>query len=158
MQPLSSQNYLDEIKIKWENAHKYMMELASAVPDSLFDFHPTEESMTLQQQLIHMGNNMVWLAGNQLGYAETDPPEIQSESPTPRETRSYLDLAFEFALQALERESQTTLDKISEDFFAGPKTHRQIINLMNDHVAHHRGQIIVYLRLNGIRPPRYVGW
>jgi len=25
-------------------------------------------------------------------------------------------------------------------------------------VTHHRGQLVVYLRLNGILPPNYVGW
>jgi uncharacterized damage-inducible protein DinB len=30
--------------------------------------------------------------------------------------------------------------------------------LMHDHHTHHRGQIIVYLRLNGLKPPKYVGW
>jgi uncharacterized damage-inducible protein DinB len=24
-----------------------------------------------------------------------------------------------------------------------------------DHITHHRGQIVVYLRLNGIKPPQY---
>jgi uncharacterized damage-inducible protein DinB len=34
----------------------------------------------------------------------------------------------------------------------------QILNLLNDHQTHHRAQLIVYLRINGIKPPDYVGW
>jgi len=30
--------------------------------------------------------------------------------------------------------------------------------LLNDHQTHHRGQLVVYLRLNGIKPPAYIGW
>lgn len=41
---------------------------------------------------------------------------------------------------------------------AGPLTRRQILILMHDHQAHHIGQLIVYLRLKGIKPPGYVGW
>ena len=44
------------------------------------------------------------------------------------------------------------------DFFAGPKTRSQIIQLVDDHHTHHRAQLIIYLRLLGIKPPRYVGW
>jgi uncharacterized damage-inducible protein DinB len=44
------------------------------------------------------------------------------------------------------------------DFFAGPKTKLQILNIIQDHVTHHRGQLIVYLNLKGIKPPEYVGW
>jgi uncharacterized damage-inducible protein DinB len=34
----------------------------------------------------------------------------------------------------------------------------QIINLINDHQTHHRAQLLVYLRLKGVKPPEYVGW
>jgi uncharacterized damage-inducible protein DinB len=43
-------------------------------------------------------------------------------------------------------------------FFAGPITRRQILILMHDHQTHHLGQLIVYLRLKGIKPPDYIGW
>ena len=44
------------------------------------------------------------------------------------------------------------------DFFAGPKSKLQMLNLLQDHLTHHRGQLIVYLNLNQIEPPRYSGW
>lgn len=37
-------------------------------------------------------------------------------------------------------------------------TRRQILLLLHDHQTHHIGQVIVYLRLKGIKPPAYVGW
>ena len=43
-------------------------------------------------------------------------------------------------------------------FFAGPMSKRQILVLMNDHLTHHRGQMIVYVRLKGVKPPAYKGW
>jgi uncharacterized damage-inducible protein DinB len=53
--------------------------------------------------------------------------------------------------------NEKQLDEIVP-FFAGPKARRQILILMHDHQSHHVGQLIVYLRLNGIKPPAYVGW
>ncbi|MDT8346268.1 MAG: DinB family protein, partial [Flavobacteriaceae bacterium] len=44
------------------------------------------------------------------------------------------------------------------NFFAGEKTKIQILNLLHDHVTHHRGQLVVYLNLKEIKPPRYTGW
>lgn len=41
---------------------------------------------------------------------------------------------------------------------AGRMSKLQFINLLNDHQTHHRGQMMVYLRLNGIQPPEYMGW
>ena len=34
----------------------------------------------------------------------------------------------------------------------------QFLNLIQDHQSHHVGQLIVYLRLNNIEPPKYIGW
>ncbi len=34
----------------------------------------------------------------------------------------------------------------------------QINNPMQDHQTHHRAQLLNYLRLNGIKPPAYIGW
>ena len=39
--------------------------------------------------------------------------------------------------------------KVSKEF---------ILLTMDNHLSHHRGQVVVYLRLLGIQPPAYVGW
>jgi len=57
-------------------------------------------------------------------------------------------------VQALKEEN---LDE-KVDFFAGEKNKLQILNLLQDHVTHHRGQLAVYLNLKGIKPPAYTGW
>nr|WP_262481137.1 DinB family protein [Algibacter pectinivorans] len=42
------------------------------------------------------------------------------------------------------------------DYFGADRTKRQILLLLADHITHHRGQMLVYMRLKGIKPPRYV--
>ena len=64
----------------------------------------------------------------------------------------YLDI-LEIIKNTPDKELKETLD-----FFAGPKSKLQILSLLQDHVTHHRGQLIVYLNLNEIEPPRYSGW
>ncbi len=34
----------------------------------------------------------------------------------------------------------------------------QFLNLIEDHQTHHRAELLVYLRLNNIKPPEYIGW
>ena len=65
--------------------------------------------------------------------------------------------AYDKGLAAHKKLSEKDMDE-AVSFFAGPKSKRQILILMHDHQTHHVGQIIVYLRLNGIKPPSYVGW
>lgn len=42
------------------------------------------------------------------------------------------------------------------DYFGTERTKRQILLLLADHITHHRSQMLVYMRLNGLKPPRYV--
>ena len=42
------------------------------------------------------------------------------------------------------------------DYFGADRTKRQILILLADHITHHRGQMLVYMRRNGLKPPRYV--
>ena len=41
--------------------------------------------------------------------------------------------------------------------FAGPLPKETICWFLRDHMTHTRGQLVVYLRLNGIVPPQYGG-
>jgi uncharacterized damage-inducible protein DinB len=65
--------------------------------------------------------------------------------------------AFNLAITTVQHVSANELDD-QVDFFAGKKNKMLMVNLLNDHQAHHRGQLIVYLRLKGITPPPYTGW
>jgi uncharacterized damage-inducible protein DinB len=44
------------------------------------------------------------------------------------------------------------------DFISGKMTRRRVLLLLTDHVTHHRGQLVVYLRMKNVEPPKYVGW
>jgi len=154
---LLSQTYLIEIQEKWANSEVYLQEIAEALPDSLYDYKPTAEEMSFREQLIHIGNNMINLSKIQLGFTKENPPTAPLPDDDPSVIRHFIRQAFQYAGKAIALESEESLN-IKTKFFAGPKTHRQIINLMNDHLTHHRGQLIVYLRLNGITPGKYVGW
>lgn len=143
---------------KWKNSMEYTLEVAHLMPDSLYNYKPTEEEMTFGEQLQHMAQNMTWLA---TAYLMDDQKYIKDEvfkKPlSPADIRSLISTSYEFSMQALQKIEIKNLDK-SKDFFAGPKTIRQFIHLLHDHATHHRGQLMVYLRLNGIKPPKYRGW
>ena len=59
--------------------------------------------------------------------------------------------------------SETNAEKlviaIKEFNWNGGKLNKyQFLNLIQDHQTHHVGQLIVYLRINNIEPPKYIGW
>ena len=152
--------YLDDWLSKWDHAHAYTRAFAEAMPDNLYDFRPTDEEMSFAHQLEHMVRNMTWLANSYFG-ADPFPVELPREGSNPprskEELLALLDQAFAYVRQAVADTPPEAWDE-QVDFFAGPMSRRKVSWLLFDHLTHHRGQLVVYLRLNGITPPRYVGW
>lgn len=50
------------------------------------------------------------------------------------------------------------LNKLKDrlDYFGLDRSKSQILLLLADHITHHRGQMLVYVRLNELKPTRYV--
>lgn len=146
-----------ELEEKWKNSMEYTLEIAELMPDSLYDFKPTNEEMSFGEQLLHMGGNMTWLSQVYMMNNTNFKMEDKELPFLASEIKKQISDAYILAMNAhKEMDINRLNDKM--DFFAGPKTVRQIIHLMHDHATHHRGQLIVYLRLNGIKPPKYRGW
>ena len=149
--------FIAESLKKWDNATQYTLEVARALPLESFGFRAAPEEMTFAAQLDHIGQNMTWLAGDFLTGKPFTHPLANKKNRTPEETMTVLIAALAFAREAIAATPPSTLDN-TKDFFAGPMTRRQIIALMHDHHTHLRAELVVYLRLKGIKPPTYRGW
>jgi uncharacterized damage-inducible protein DinB len=141
---------------KWNNSKIYFLEVATIMPEDLYNYKPTEREMSFGQQLTHIKENMDWLSTVYFTKDEYKKKE-DSEQYSKEEIIGLLKKSFDAVYQIIKMSDSELLDsKVA--FFAGPKTKLQILNLMQDHVTHHRGQLIVYLNLNDIQPPKYTGW
>ena len=141
---------------KWDNSKNYLLEVAKAMPEELYDYKPTEKQMSFGQQLVHIKENMEWLS---TAYFTEIPYEKKKDETrySKAETIAVLEKSFDSVYEIIKNSDPELLNEKVE-FFAGPKTKLQILNLLQDHVTHHRGQLLVYLNLNDIKPPKYVGW
>lgn len=140
---------------KWENSKNYLVEMAEAMPEDKYSYKPTERQKTFQEQLLHIKQNMDWLSSTYFSKEKKDAKK--ATYTTKAEVIKAITEAFDNTAAIIKKASAEELKEIVE-FFAGPKTKLQILNLLQDHVTHHRGQLIVYLNLNDVKPPRYRGW
>jgi uncharacterized damage-inducible protein DinB len=142
---------------KLKDAKEYTMKTVSLMPAEKFGFKPTKQEMSFGEQVLHLSANMGWLCSSYLGKESNPVSDTDMKLEKKESIMLVLDKAYDFALTTLEHfDTKNFSDKV--DFFAGPMNKLQIINLLNDHQTHHRAQMLVYLRLNGIKPPDYVGW
>lgn len=147
---------LNDLSAKWKNAKTYALQMAEIMPEEAYQFKPMAEEMSFGEQLLHIAQNMTWLSSSYLfGSKEDKKPDNTQKSK--QAIIDVLGKAYDSALAVHYRISSKQLDEVVP-FFAGPMKRRQIIILMHDHQTHHLGQLIVYLRLKGLKPPDYVGW
>jgi len=145
-----------QLSRKWGHAKAYALKMAELMPEKDYDFKPVPDEMSFKQQLLHLADNIVWLSTS---YLAPDLPKkkIDTANLSKKDVIKIVGDAYDIGLKAQMSVSVSQLDKTVK-FFAGPMTIRQILFLLHDHQSHHLGQVIVYLRLKGIRPPDYVGW
>jgi uncharacterized damage-inducible protein DinB len=148
---------------KWKGMKSYTLAVAEAMPEEKYNFKPVLEESTFGYQLIHMANNLYGISAELI--RNTEPPlelmpyedRIKNNTISKKEIIEHLRNAFDYVEATFAQMTDKTLEE-ELDYWGGHSTKRKIIFLLNDHQTHHRGQLIVYLRLNGIIPPKYIGW
>ncbi|MDP3665236.1 MAG: DinB family protein [Sediminibacterium sp.] len=142
---------------KMQHAKEYSIKVANLMPEEKYLFQPINGEMSFGEQLVHLSQNIGWLCTSYLGGLENPVKKTDLKVWKKEEIVTVLNSTYDYAIYTLQHLAPARLsDKVS--FFAGPLNKLQIVNLLNDHQTHHRAQILVYLRLNGIKPPDYIGW
>lgn len=153
---IAQQAFIDEFQQKWNNARDYTVEAIELMPEADLDFKPTDGQRSFKEQVIHSCQNMMWLSTSYLGGAKGEV-DLKKEITSKAALLETVKRCFELSGATVAKLAPTQLEeKVS--FFAGPMSKRQIMVLMNDHSTHHRAQMLVYLRLKGLKPPKYRGW
>jgi uncharacterized damage-inducible protein DinB len=143
------------LKTVWGQAKEYTMEFAQAMSDEQYSFKPTKEVFSFADQLLHVAGSNYWFFSALKG----DPPpvpeeELRSEGKSKEDVLKILKESFALGDGYVEG----LTDEVANEELAVGKN--KIIKwklalFAVDHLSHHRGQMVVYLRLNGIKPPQY---
>lgn len=142
---------------KWNNSRDYLIAVAEAMPEEHYDFKPTQRQKSFKEQLLHIQGNINWLDQSYFSKHKETADQQEDAELNKAKIIELLRKTFDAAYKDMENCPETDL-KDTVQFFAGPKSRLQIMNLLQDHVTHHRGQLLVYLNLKEVTPPSYSGW
>lgn len=159
--PLLAQDndFIKEYLERLENSRDYLILVAESMPEEKYDFKASPESLSFEENLMHIAWAMDWHSQSLMGERkardwETDT-ELKVDNKSKKEMIATVRRTFDKTIDFI---SEFDIDKLGErlDYFGLERTKRQILLLLSDHITHHRGQMLVSLRLNGLVPPRYV--
>ncbi len=148
-------DYLERL----ENSRKYLILVAATMPEEKYDFRASPESLTFAENLMHIGFAIDWHSQSLLGGRasrdwKTDTV-FKVANNSKEEMIATINSTFDEAIELIKEFDVTQFDD-QLDYFGLDRSKRQIFLLLADHITHHRGQMLVYMRLNGLVPPRYV--
>ncbi len=159
--PLFAQqdNFIKDYLERLENSRKYLILVAETMPENKYGFKATPEEKTFAGNLMHIGLAIDWhcqsLIGGRKSRDNRTDTTFQVGNKSKKEMIDTIDKTFDEAIKLIKQFDTTHFDD-RLDYFGLNRTKRQIFLLLADHVTHHRGQMLVYMRLNGLVPPKYI--
>lgn len=135
------------------------------VPDGQFDWRPHPTSVTLGRLAEHLTEMPLW-ATTTMAQSELDATSQRPADYQPPATRAAVLAQFDAALKTArghlvnktdaEFTAPWTLKNGAKQVFTAPKA-MVMRNFVLNHMIHHRGQLVVYLRMLGVPVPSIYG-
>jgi uncharacterized damage-inducible protein DinB len=155
---LKAQGYFfDQFPEVWKRNMDYSLALAEAMPANLYDYRPTPEAMSFEDQLLHIVDNISSLTSIIIGERKNFYKKEEKGSLDKASVIDILQNANTYVLDLIKESNKSRLDE-KVVFRDVNMTKENIFYLLRGHQVHHRGQCLVYLRINGVEAPGYVGW
>lgn len=152
-------NFIEDYIERLENSRKYLVLIAQTMPEDKYDFKASPEAMSFAQNLLHIGYAMDWHSQSLLGERASRDWNTDTvykvANKSKEEMIATINKTFDDTIILLQQFDTSHFDD-ELDYFGLNRSKRQIFFLLADHITHHRGQMLVYMRLNGLNPPRYV--
>jgi len=137
---------------EWAGQKDTLMKIAEAMPENKFSFKATPPQRDFGGHVMHIAqiNMMVF---KMLG-AKAAAPAINEKATSKADTIKAMSDSFDYGTAILnEQTDQTMAASIQGPPWMGPSTRARIFAFMIGHTQDTYGQMVVYLRLNGLVPP-----
>ncbi len=139
----------------WTRAKAYTQEFLIAMPSDKYGFKPTTEMRYFAEHLLHLSDAHFNFANacNIITSPVTRGAASNLANKTKENTTEMVLKSYDYVLSVLNNMKDDQW-KESINFFNQQMTRAEVLNKAFEHQTHHRGQIVVYLRLQGSTPPK----
>lgn len=138
-------------KALWEQLSGWFTTAAAETPESLYAFRPTSEVRSFGQLVGHVAGAQYLICGAAMG----EPPKKENDIEKTKTAKADLVAALKASNEYCAK-AYTQSDKDAQGqtkLFGETQTRLYALTLNATHDGEHYGNMVVYLRLNGIVPP-----
>lgn len=144
--------FLGPLRQQWESNRNLVVRVAEVIPEDKYDYRPTPEVRTIREQFTHIiGENFMYM-----GFVTGDPPRDMTRInnlKTRAEILKAINESYDYGAKALAGlDDPKAVEMISMRNQQVPRW-AAVLAVIVDNMDHY-GNLVVYMRLNGIVPPR----
>jgi hypothetical protein len=159
--PVFAQSTIKDALAKhWKTSEEFTIAVAKLMPANEYQFKPVPAELSFGQVLSQVGRANLNACSLAAGVDRPDVPNDIKDAASGKgeadkdHVIQFLTTSFDFCNQMIQRVTPEKLDAV-----VGPPNRKMTgfewLWAYFTHTAHHRGQLEVYLRLKGIKPPDY---
>ena len=146
----------DEIREHWKDTRQTMLTIAGGVPENNLDFKPVPEVRSFREMLEHMIEDTAVHVGYSAGKSREESVHAVAKylkAKTKAEFLEGLAASYDYGDKILaDLNDQNALDMVTGMRGARMTRIAAYLHALHD-IEDHYGNLVVYLRLNGIVPP-----
>jgi uncharacterized damage-inducible protein DinB len=152
--PPSSRPFIDHFQSHWTTAKELALAVADAMPAEDYNFKPVPAEMSFGEQMLHIASASSYYCAF---IADTKSPYTEPAADAKVEKAAALKVlgdSFDYCSKVFDGLDESKLSQMHGKGNRSLATEEVMLEIMI-HMAHHRGQAEVSLRLKGITPPKY---
>jgi len=135
----------------WKTAGDYTVAIAEQMPAESYGFKPVPEEMSFAEQLVHIVQANTYFLSTLTG----DKSPLEKPASLDKDTVvKFVRASFDWSNAEVAKLTEEEIQK-SYTIEGQSMSGHEMLMLAWNHTTHHRGQLIVYLRLKGIKPADY---
>ena len=135
----------------WQVAREFTLAVAEAMPAEHYDFKPNPEELSFGRLMTHIAAQNSSSCASATGTKSQDEPVANDKATAIR----FLTETFDTCARELDAMPPDRWGREAYKFRGEPVLAREALWYGFTHMAHHRGQAEVYLRVKNIKPPAW---
>ena len=140
----------------FERSKKLTLAYVEAMPEDRFDYQPVEGTRNFSEQMLHLSQGIYNLVSNATDAKKPFDYNLEKKKDLHNKEAvlKWVEQSFDFAISELTEFDEQLMDEIVTK---GPfnVTRLRWATKAYEHMVHHRGQTVIYLRLCGVDVPAY---
>jgi uncharacterized damage-inducible protein DinB len=155
--PAAGAQTKDQMVADWVRNRETVLAYIDAMPDSALAFRPTPGVRSFAQQIDHIVGTNLEVASRALRNAQEAPftADTAVYLNDKAALRAYAARTYDYVLEALRGATSAQLSRTSTMFGENTHSGARWMEMAREHAAWTLGQVVPYLRLNGVTPPEY---